>query len=239
MDYIPFTAHNVLLPDGTETKPGVPVTAQNGICQSALRTMNLVCPGGRVADLGCLEGGYAAAFAAAGFVVLGVEGRTANYERCFWLQERLGMPNLDFVQDDVRNIADYGRFDAVFCAGLLYHLDTPDAFLKLLGRVTGRLLIVQTHVAREPRDEHERRRGEWRSDCPDDADPWGSRGNHQSFRLHEPDLLAAIRDAGFDLVMTQHDYLKDIAAGRTGIAGPGNPTGGEDRGCFLGMKVAG
>ena len=64
---IPFTGHNIALPDGRETCPGTPLIAENGICQAALRLLALCCPdGGRVADLGCLEGGYSVAFAQAG-----------------------------------------------------------------------------------------------------------------------------------------------------------------------------
>jgi hypothetical protein len=43
--------------------------------------------------------------------------------------------------------ANYGSFDAVFCCGLLYHLDRPRAFLDVLSRVTKRLLILQTHFS--------------------------------------------------------------------------------------------
>lgn len=58
-----------------------------------------------------------------------------------------GIPELDFVKDDARNIASYGRFDAVVCSGLLYHLDRPRAFLKEIGKVTEKLLILNTHFA--------------------------------------------------------------------------------------------
>jgi SAM-dependent methyltransferase len=234
---LPFTGHNIRLPGGTETRPGTPLIAENGICQAALRMMRLCCePGARVADLGCLEGGYAAAFAQAGYDVLGVESRKANYTRSAWLADQLGLPKLALAHDDARHLPDYGTFDVTFCAGLLYHLDDPVTFLNMLGRVTSRLLIVQTHYSGRPDAVHEGRRGHWHDDNPGDGDPWGSHGNPRSFWLAEPDLLAAIRGAGFPVAARQFDYLDDIAAGPRGRADPANPCGGTDRGMFLGIK---
>jgi SAM-dependent methyltransferase len=59
----------------------------------------------------------------------------------------VALPNLDFVKDDAWNIASHGTFDAVFCCGLLYHLDRPREFLKVLAGVTKRVLILQTHFS--------------------------------------------------------------------------------------------
>src|SRR5262249_22718206 len=101
----------------------------------------------RVADLGCLEGGYAVGFARFGFRVLGLEVRAANFEACAYVKANTSLPNLEFVQDDAWNIARYGKFDAVFCCGLWSHLDRPKRFLDLLASVTTRLLILQTHFA--------------------------------------------------------------------------------------------
>lgn len=240
---LPFTGHNIRLPDGTETKPGTPLIAENGICQAALRMLDLCRTGSmfstRVADLGCLEGGYAAAFAQAGYRVEGIEARDMNVARCRWAADQLNLPHLAYIRDDARNLAAWGEFDAVFCAGLLYHLDEPDAFLKTLGKVTRRLLIIQTHVSSHPHPEeiHEGRRGHWHHDNPGDGDPWGSHGNTRSFWMAYPDLLQAIRDAGFDLVLSQHDYLPDIAAGGVGMACPTNPEGGPDRVMVAGVKL--
>jgi SAM-dependent methyltransferase len=244
-DLLPFTGHNIRLDDGTETCPGTPLIAENGITQAALRMMDVCRTDAfcktRVADLGCLEGGYAAAFARAGYDVLGVEARRRNFARCEYVAGHLTTPSpladLSFVKDDVRNLAAWGEFDVVFCAGLLYHLDEPDAFLQLLGKVTRRLLIVQTHFSLSPDTTHEGRRGHWYTDHCGEGDPWGSHGNDRSFWLAKADLLAAIRDAGFGLVLSQHDYLDDIAAGPSGTANPLNPCGGPDRGMFIGVKI--
>ena len=166
----------------------------------------------RVVDLGCLEGGHTAEFARAGYRTLGIEGREANFERCQYVQDRLGLANLEFVFDDVRNVERYGTFDATVCCGLLYHLDSPVAFLRSLARITERVLILQTHYAPEddvavpwalsPFTVNEGHRGRWFVEWPDgtppnDQDAWASVGNSRSFWLAKPDLLQATLDAGF------------------------------------------
>ena len=121
---------------------------------SARRVLGTVFPGDktpyRIADLGCLEGGYSVEFARLGFQVLGLDVRESNIAACEYVKSRTSLPNLQFVRDDVWNIANHGKFDAVFCCGLLYHLDKPRQFLDLLGTITARALIVQTHFSTAP-----------------------------------------------------------------------------------------
>lgn len=225
----PFTAHNIRLADGTETLPGQPLTAGTGRCQAALRDLAMAFPSypytPRVADLGCLEGGYAEAFARAGYAVTGIEVRTENIACCRYVANRAGLPNLDFVKADVREVLDRafdGQWDAVYCGGLLYHLEDPSVFLRDLGRVTARLLVLDTHFSVHPDAEHEGRAGHW---YEEGRSRWSAWGNEKSFWLAKPDLLAAVQDAGFSLVFEQHDQWDDTR----------NPL--EDRGMFVGVKV--
>ena len=109
--------------------------AESGVCQASLRTLRSLfrpeeIPTTSVVDLGCLEGGYAAAFARAGFCATGIEVRDLNMESCRFVESELQLDNLAFIQDDARNVEKHGPFDAVFCCGLLYHLDHPRAFLR-------------------------------------------------------------------------------------------------------------
>jgi SAM-dependent methyltransferase len=195
-----FTAHNVILPDGQETAPGLTPIADTDLCQAALSYLASAFPAGPagiwVADLGCLEGGYAVEFARARYNVLAVEAREDNMECCREVQAALSLPNLWFCQGDARTaLLSQGEFDAVFCAGLLYHLDEPAAFLKMLGGVTKRLLIIYTHVSAGGAEEHEGYRGHWYSENPG---RWSSNGNSQSFWLGKADVLAAMEAAGFE-----------------------------------------
>jgi hypothetical protein len=101
----------------------------------------------RLADIGCLEGGYAVEFARMGFQVLGIDVRELNIAACNYVKSKTDLPNLEFVQDNALNIAEYGVFDAVFCCGLLYHLDEPRKYLETLSSVTSKLLILQTQFS--------------------------------------------------------------------------------------------
>jgi SAM-dependent methyltransferase len=146
-----FTAHNIRLDDGTRTKPdGVSIEIHPWFL-AARRILDATFPGDkerlRIADLGCLEGGYTVEFARLGFQALGLDVRESNIDACRYVRSKVALPNLEFVRDDVWNIEKYGLFDAVFCCGLLYHLDRPREFLDLLSRVTKRVLILQTHFS--------------------------------------------------------------------------------------------
>jgi SAM-dependent methyltransferase len=116
-----------------------------------IRTADLLFPGDksqvRVADLGCLDGRYSFAFAKAGYQVLGIDARSINLATALVRKSELDLTNVEFVKDDVRHIKHYGRFDIVLCAGLLYHLDEPVAFLKQLSAQVSKLLILQSHYA--------------------------------------------------------------------------------------------
>ena len=103
----------------------------------------------KVADLGCFEGGYTVAFAKNGYLATGIEVRKENYEKCLEAKAKSGLENLNFIKDDARNISDKGTFDIVFCSGLLYHFDKPLEYLWALGKMTRKLLILNTHYAEE------------------------------------------------------------------------------------------
>jgi SAM-dependent methyltransferase len=227
-----FTAHNIVLDDGTQTLPARLPVAENGICQAALRDLELAFPGldhhsrsqVEVADLGCLEGGYAAAFARAGYDVTGIEARTENFTCCQYVARKLALPNLRFGKADVRAVmAEPDEWDAVFACGILYHLENPVAFLHQLGKVTRRLLIVQSHFSVRPDAEHEGRSGHWYAEG---ATRWSAWKNEKSFWLAKPDLMTAMRDAGFDLVFEQADFREDITA-----------CDSDDRSMFVGVKI--
>ena len=152
IEHIEFTSHNIRLDNGSFTKPDTRYSMDaDESFVSARRLLDTVFPGDknhyRLADLGCLEGGFAVEFARMGFQVLGIEVREANIAACNYVKANTNLPNLEFIKDDARNIAKYGVFDVVFCKGLLYHLDKPKEFLNTLSAVTTKLLILQTHFS--------------------------------------------------------------------------------------------
>jgi hypothetical protein len=252
---VSFTAHNIRLDDGTFTKPEAGVSVEDTPWfQSARGMLGAVFPGDksrlRLADLGCLEGGFSVGFARMGFQVLGMEVRESNFAACRYVKERTSLPNLDFVHDDAWNVARYGPFDAIFCCGLLYHLDRPRRFLEVLAGATRRLLIVQTHFATaEPSrkfplselTENEGLPGRWYPEFADDAHfarreehRWAAWDNRRSFWVRREHLLQAIRDVGFELVLEQFDSLGPDVAGSM-LSGYYKT---DDRGTFLGLKAA-
>jgi 2-polyprenyl-3-methyl-5-hydroxy-6-metoxy-1,4-benzoquinol methylase len=229
----PFTAHNICLPGGEYTVPGEPVMADGPLVGAIMNSLDVAFAGDvagkTIVDLGCLEGGYTVEFARAGLDALGMEARKANVERCQYAAGRLGLPNLRFVLDDVRNINRYGSFDAVFCSGLLYHLDDPTAYLRTLAGVTRRVLVLQTHYATveeswrqkdfglSPLTAHEGNVGRWypeydESDTRDviERNSWAAYGNHQSFWIEKRHLLQTLRDVGFSPVYEQFDFLTNV-----------------------------
>jgi hypothetical protein len=149
---VEFTDHNIRLDDGTFTIPELGLSiVDHPWFISARGILETVFPGDksqfRLADVGSLEGGYAVEFARMGFQVLGIDVRELNIAACNYVKSKIDLPQLEFVQDNAFNIAKYGVFDAVFCSGLLYHLDRPKQFLETLSAVTNRLLILQTHFS--------------------------------------------------------------------------------------------
>jgi hypothetical protein len=136
------------------------------------------------------------------------------------------------VKDDVWNIRRFGTFDVAFCCGLLYHLDRPLEFVRLLSDITRSAVILNTHVADpsssdvppslSPMTEHEGVPGRWYSEYDPAAMDvhtlekarWTSWSNHRSFWPTAPALLQALQDTGFDLVFEQGDWLApDISRG--------------------------
>ncbi|MFN8579070.1 MAG: methyltransferase domain-containing protein [Candidatus Sericytochromatia bacterium] len=101
----------------------------------------------KIADIGCMDGGYSVELAKEGFNVLGIDARKENLLRAMYLKLNLKLDKLNFVKDDARNLSKYGTFDIVFCFGLLYHLDNPVDFLKIIYNQTNRLLILNTYYA--------------------------------------------------------------------------------------------
>src|SRR4029453_19344095 len=142
---IEFSSHNIRLDDGSFTKPELADSMdRHPWFLSAKRVLDTVFPGPkshlRIADLGCLEGGYSVEFVRMGFQTLGIDVRESNIAACRHVQARTNLPNLEFAKDDVWNIDRYGVFDAVFCCGLLYPPHRPRQFLQLLSRSRERCL---------------------------------------------------------------------------------------------------
>jgi SAM-dependent methyltransferase len=250
-----FTAHNIRFADGSVTMPDEPLLlADVSWMRGTQRVLKLLYgdkfQSKRIVDLGCLEGGYALEFARMGFDSLGVEVRQSNIDSCLEVKRRAGLTNLDFAKDDVWNLPKYGPFDVIFCCGLLYHLDRPREFIRMMGQQARDAVIINTHYAPwdwHPRSafqlsemtQHEELPGRWfaEHDAHNVADleqlKWASWENKRSFWPAKEALLHAINEAGFDLVFEQFDILGNILGN-----GTHDDTIRNHRGTFIGIRTS-
>ena len=227
-----FLHHNIRLDNGEYTiDPGShgPITDDFRLI-SAKRYLEFIFAGTyqgfRIADLGCQEGGYAVEFARMGFNSVGIEARQVSYDACNYVLENVNLPNLSFYKDTVWNLGAYGQFDAIFCQGLLYHLDRPKYFLEYIAPLTRKVLLLQTHFAPDFDDmetnsiyglsslyENEGLMGRWQ------VEHWpsvtkemiegrigASYENRESFWIQRPYLLKCLKEVGFDLVFESFDW---------------------------------
>lgn len=234
-----WTSHNIHLSDAITTMPGQPDFLETDLrLKAILRAILFLYRDGfsdlRVADLGCLEGGFALALAERGMSVTGIEARWKNFEKVKLLKEHFGFENLTFELDDVKNFTAerYGSFDVTLALGILYHLDNPVTWLRQVARATRSLLIIDSHYApsddaslaqiderltlgslkmlHDGADVYE---GRWFFEYDERANRedqlWASYSNSSSFWLTKESLLKAVMRAGFDLVLEQHDYSVD------------------------------
>ena len=106
-------SHNIVLDDGTHIHADSVPLEQLSQFHAVARCLKALYPHGfdglRVADLACAEGSYAVGLARMGFEVLGIEIRRANYATCCFVKQRVDLPKLSFVQDNVWNLERYER----------------------------------------------------------------------------------------------------------------------------------
>jgi Methyltransferase domain len=187
----PWTNHNLRLPDGSYT-----VAVQATPCEPKLRRMTQIVldwlrrdrlDGIRVLDLACLEGLYGLELALHGAEAVGIEGREMNRAKAEVARQALGVENIRFVLDDVRNLSPqtYGTFDVVLCLGILYHLDAPEVFrlVEQVAEVCTGLAIIDTHVSQTAEQCHP-----YRTAAGAELSLWG-----RSYREHDPDSPRAAR----------------------------------------------
>jgi hypothetical protein len=232
-----WTSHNVRLSDEISTMPGQPDFVGTDMRLHAIqRVLRMLyhndLSGRRIADLGCLEGGFAMALSREGALLLGIEARSKNLEKAALLKEHFELSGMELLCADVKDftVERFGTFDAVLALGILYHLDEPVQWLRQIAAATKDVLIVDSHFA--PADQTSLTQmdnrlaalgalektevggwnyeGRWFSEYTEKEDReeqvWASYSNRKSFWLTKESLLLALMHSGFDLVFEQHDY---------------------------------
>lgn len=164
-----------------------------------------------ILELGSLEGGHTFALARHSSVerVLGIEARATNIARARFAQELLRIDNVTFLEADLERseLANFGKFDAVFCSGLLYHLPEPWNLIEQIPRVASRLFIW-THYANESPDNATVNEFKGREYVEGGRDEPLSGVSPKSFWLTLDSLEKALTNAGFDSMRILHNDPK-------------------------------
>ena len=104
-----------------------------------------------ILELGSLEGGHTFALSQRAGVerVLALEARADNIARARYVQGLLGIKKAEFVEANLERtqLNTYGRFDAILCSGLLYHLPEPWQLLEQFPGVSPNLFLSTHYVA--------------------------------------------------------------------------------------------
>jgi SAM-dependent methyltransferase len=175
----------------------------------------------RILDLGCGDGVFSIEVGSHGAEVVAIDGRDVRLSSGAECAQRHGLVRVHFEQRDVREITltTHGQFDAIYCLGILYHLDVPDIFtwlenLQAMCRRNG-CMIVDTEVAPQLNDTAEWRGRSYagvRTREHDDADTLEARraktfrslDNTYNFLFGRDALVRLLHDVGFTTVMEVH-----------------------------------
>jgi SAM-dependent methyltransferase len=96
-----------------------------------------------VIDIGCGVGHFSRVLEEMGADVTCVDGRPENIARLLELYPGRKAFVVDVETD---KLLDLGKFDVVFCYGLLYHLADPLGFMRRAGAMCGDWLILETCI---------------------------------------------------------------------------------------------
>ena len=108
-----------------------------------LASLQLPIEGKSVLDVGCGVGHLSVFFADRGCRVVCVDGRAENLER---LKTLYSGRETHVANVEVDSLAAIGRFDVVFCFGLLYHTENPIAALRNITSCCQNLLLLETVI---------------------------------------------------------------------------------------------
>lgn len=160
-------------------------------------------------DVGCGTGYFSGMLQSMGFGVTGVDGRQENVE-----ESQRRHPGIVFKQMNAEDasLAQMGKFDLVFCFGLLYHLENPMLAIRNLRAMTEHLLLVESVIFQ----------GSEPVMALIDESPEGDQGlNHFAFYPTESCLIKMIYRAGFSSVYElsappeHREYVSGRASRRT------------------------
>ena len=161
--------------------------------------------GGKVLELGSFEGSHTIRLVQSPRIefVMGLEGKDYLIQRSKLIKAISGGKKMDFAKCDFEtdDISVFGRFDAVFCAGLLYLLSKPWEIIDKIASVSDSLFI-STHYARTARSSSNGFDGEYHENEPYEAPLSGL--SQRSFWLTFDSLVKALQQNDFEVVNVRH-----------------------------------
>jgi Methyltransferase domain len=165
-----------------------------------------------ILELGSHEGSHSLQLAADRSVerIVALEGQEANLSRARFVKQISGDEKVAFRKYNIERLdpAEFAEpFDAVFCAGLLYHLPMPWQLIRQLPNLTRRYLFLDTHYAAVADATAEGYSGWWFAEGQTPL----SGLSPSSFWFSFKDLMMALMENGF-LVRFIHD-MKDFPRG--------------------------
>ena len=208
---------DIPLPFGVWTKgnQGIPQTRLRKIVQIVSDLSQKPLSECRILDLGCSDGMFSIEFALHGANTIGVEARDANIQKAIFSKDVLNLNNLEFRKDDIRKVSveSYGKFDAIICSGVFYHLPAIDA-IKLtttMYEMVNRLVVLDVRVALRPNERivynNEEYRGTLFQEHPKNATEeekakrlFYSIDNMTSFWFTRPSLINLLSKTGFSSI---------------------------------------
>jgi SAM-dependent methyltransferase len=158
----------------------------------------------RVLELGCLEAGQTVELARRGYSVTAIEGRPENVRRARWIC-RMFEVDARVVAADLERmpLRDFGRFDVVFCSGVLYHLPRPWDLVEQLPAVAPSLFL-STHYAEAGEVSVHGLAGRWYTEHGR-GDPLSGL-SERSFWPTKTALLDLLRATGYGAIEITSDY---------------------------------
>ena len=113
-----------------------------------LGSLELPIEGKSVLDVGCGVGHLSVFFAERNCRIVCVDARAENLERLAELypDRRTALANVETDSMD-----QFGRFQIVFCYGLLYHTENPIAALRNIATCCDEILLLETVITDHPR----------------------------------------------------------------------------------------
>jgi len=144
-------------------------------------------------ELFCADGYYAMVAARLGCEKsIGIDNNRDNFfQNAPVIAQRLKIPNVEFIQQDIVPGAELPRTDIVANVGGLYHVDCPREILELSYATANQYLIVQ-NVVSMANDEDDY------FECPAPGWSWGNRYNRKSFDKLVRSVCSDVIDTHFN-----------------------------------------